>query len=156
MSKEEEEAPRPIEPIISKGAISYVRRGSEPPPSMPSYADTHEAWKSKGTGYKTKKVFDNFLTSDNYEDSLIFDMRFFSKVLIHIKEIGGTKAIKYKVLACLDPSIWEALKSDVVVSASGSAVETLSDAWNWVKIQVASNVSGQAGKINAFIEGKTP
>jgi len=135
----------------------FTKRGSEAPFSMPADSDTHEAWKSKGTGYKTKRVLQNETTKDTYDvESKVFDMRLFSKALVHLKEIGGTNAIKYNLLGSIDGSIWEALKSDIAVLTGATAKEPVTDAWNWLKLQVASNVPASAGKVTAFINGKTP
>lgn len=137
-------------------SINFEREGKRDAYTMPDQKDTHGAWKSKGCGYKTKRVLQDYITSDAYEDSLIFDMRLFSKALIHIDEIAGVNAIKYTVLACLDPSIWETIKTETPVLAGATAKEVVTDAWNWLKVQVASNVGGSAGKVNVFINGKTP
>jgi len=123
---------------------------------MPEGRDTHEAWKSKGTGYKTKRVLQNEVTQDSYVDSLAFDMRLFSKVLIHIKEVGGINGILYNVLACLNPSQWETVKSAQPINAGQTKVELITDPYNWVKVQVATQVIPLAGKVTAFINGKTP
>ena len=138
-------------------SVMFESEGRREPFSMPPQRDTHKAWKSKAIGYKTKRLYEkDFITGNAYQDSLVFDMRLFSKVLIHIKEVGATNAIKYNLLACLDPSMWKALKSDQAVVAGAEATEAVTDAWNWVKLQVASSVADSAGKVNAFITGKTP
>lgn len=136
-------------------AIHYVKRGTDAPPSMPEAFDYHGAFKSKGIGYGTKQVFKNHLTSNEYENSLVFDMRLFSRVLIHIRELN-VNAVKYNVLACVDPSQWETVKADQAILKAKTALEPITEAYNWVKIQVASNVADTHGKVNAFIEGKTP
>lgn len=140
---------------LKSTGIGYTRRGAEQPPSMPEGYDYHGAFKSKGVGYGTKRILRDHLTSDNYEDSVVFDMRLFSRVLIHIKELN-VNAVSYNLLACVDPSQWEALKSDQALAKAATAKEIVTDPYNWVKIQVKSTAPGSAGKVNAFISGKTP
>lgn len=125
---------------------------------MPADSDTHEAWKSKGAGYKTKRVLENEITADTFTvESKVFDMRLFSKALVHVKEVGGTNAIKYNLLGCIDGSIWLTLTpAPVVVLAGAIGKEIVTDAYSWLKLQVASNVPASAGKVTAFISGKTP
>ena len=110
---------------------------------------------SKGILFKRQRVFNQFFTSDSYKDSLIFDARLFSKVLIHIKEIGGSYSIYYQIWVCIDPTIWELLKEDIL-GAKLTRIETLTDAWSYVKIAVKSYTAGNPAKVNAFIGGKTP
>ena len=98
----------------------------------------------------------NYTTSDNYEDSAIFDMRLFTRALIHIKNTHSANAIKYNLLVCNDPTQWYASKSDQALAAGAEAAEAITDAWAWVKIQVKSSVGGNAGKVYAVIAGKVP
>jgi hypothetical protein len=134
----------------------FESEGRHEPFSMPAQRDTHKGGSGKSR-YKTKRLFEPaFLTSDSYQDSLVFDMRMFARVLVHLKEVGGSNAIKYNILACLDPSMWKAIKTDQALTAGSEATEAITEAWNWVKLQVASNVAGNAGKVNAFATGKTP
>lgn len=118
--------------------------------------DTEEGSKSDHNLGKKRRVLDKEVTIDAYQDSKVFDMRFYKDILISIKEVGGVNAIKYNVLACIDPTIWETLASDIPVSQSSSKYYTVSDAWLFIKVQVASNVAGNAGKATVFIGGKTP
>jgi len=136
-------------------SVQFENEGKQEPFSMPAQKDTQKGGSAKGR-YKTKRLFQGFVTSDDYEDSFVFDMRMFPRALIHIKETGGSNAIKYNLLGCLDPSMWYLLKSDEVVTAGSEATEAITEAWNWLKLQVASNVSGNAGTVNAFGNGKTP
>jgi len=138
-------------------AIHYTKRGSEAPASMPQHYDTHEAWKSKGIGYKTKILFQNAVTTDTYTDneSPVFDMRLFSRAVVHLKELN-VNAVTYNILVCIDPSQWETLYTDQALAKNGTAKQTITDPWNWVKVQVKTAVSPNAGKVNAFINGKTP
>jgi hypothetical protein len=139
-------------------SVHFTKRGSETPFSMPTDSDTHEAWKSKGAGYKTKRVLHNEVTTDAFDvESKVFDMRLLSKALVHVKEVGGTNAIKYNLLGSIDGSIWATLNAvPTVVLAGALGKELVTDAYSWLKLQVASNLAGNAGKVTAFINGKTP
>lgn len=137
-------------------SVMFESEGRREPFSMSPQKDTHKGGSGKSR-YKTKRLYEPaFLTSNDYQDSLVFDMRMLTRALIHIKEVGGANAIKYNLLACLDPSMWKALKADQALTAGSEATEVVTDAWNWVKLQVASNVTDSAGKVNAFATGKTP
>lgn len=106
--------------------------------------------------WKRQRVFHNHITSDNYEDSLIFDARLFSHIVVNIKNNHASNSIYYKILACINPDIWEELVAETLLSANSSDKHSLTDPWAYLKIQVKSASAGNAGKVTAYISGRTP
>lgn len=139
-------------------SINFEREGRTEPQQMPEGKDTFSAWKSKGIGHKTKRILSNMDTLNAFDattDSFAFDMRLFSTVLLHIKNIGAN-SITYQVIACLDPSIWEVIVSPTALATNTSTKQTITEKWNYVKVQIRATVGGSQGKVNAFANGKNP
>jgi len=124
--------------------------------------DTETATKSGNSLWERRRVLDQFTTSNSYEDSKIFDARFYKDKAISIKNIHATKVAKYKVLGCIDPSIWHELVAEATLAAGASialdstvtGAEQLRKPYAFIKIQVASNVADNHATINAFIAGQ--
>jgi len=106
--------------------------------------------------WKRQRVFHNQLTTDNYQDSLVFDARLLKNKIIHIINQHASNAIKYKILACIDPNHWEEIQTETELSANTSTFQTSSLPWAYYKVQVKSSTSGKAGKVTAYISGMTP
>jgi len=70
-----------------------------------------------------------------------------------------SNAIKYTVMACIDPKHWETIKSETTLDANNSIlldnndIQKLNSPLAYIKIQVKSAVSGNAGKVSAYISG---
>jgi len=124
--------------------------------------DTEEASKSGHSLWKRRRVLDQFTTSDDYKDSEIFDARFYKDKAISIKNIHAANVAKYKVLGCIDPTIWHELVAEATLAAGASisldstvtGAEQLRKPYAFIKIQVASNVEATPATINAFIAGQ--
>ena len=124
--------------------------------------DTEELSKSGHTLWKRKRVFDRFPTANDYQDSLIFDARFLKEKAVSIQNSHSANVLKYKVLACIDPSIWHTIIAEatlngatsVALDSSVTGAEQLGKPYAYLKIQVASNVTDTPATITAFIAGQ--
>jgi hypothetical protein len=118
-------------------------------------SQTEENIKShKGIMFKRQRVFDGYITTDNYEDSLIFDARLLKDKLIHIRNDHATNAAKVKILGCIDPSDWrEILVETAIPAASKLAEQTNSLPYAYIKVQAKSSVAATPAKITALIAG---
>lgn len=129
------------------------------PIAMPIEANqTEENIKShKGIMFKRQRVFDGYITTDNYENSLICDARLLNDKLIHICNNHATNAAKVKILGCIDPSDWrEILVETVLAAATKLAEQTTSLPYAYIKVQAKSSVGATPAKITALIAGMTP
>ncbi len=107
--------------------------------------------------WKRQRVFDKQLTTDSYQDSLIFDARLYKRKLFQIINKHASNSILYKILGCIDPNdTWETLQAETTLTAGNSATHSLTDPWAYVKIQIKSASAGNAGKVTAYISGMTP
>ena len=124
--------------------------------------DTEEASKSEHHLWKRRRVLDNFTTSDSYQDSKIFDARFLKEKIVSMKNFHASNCAKYKVLGCLDPTIWHELVAEaqleggasIKLDSSVTGAEQLGKPFAFIKIQVASFAAGNPATINAFIGGQ--
>jgi len=136
-------------------SADFRKTGQEVPFSMPDQMDTHQAFKSKGMGYKLKRVLKNHLTGASYEDSFVLDARLFSNLGFIIKNKSAVNTCFWKILGCVDPDFWEEIQSETSINAATQpAMVQTTKPFLFVKIQVKSN-SG-ACFVDAFIVGKTP
>ncbi len=124
--------------------------------------DTEEISKSGHNLFKRRRVLDKFTTSDDYQDSKIFDARFYKEKIVTIKNTHAANGAKHKVLGCIDPSIWHELVAEATLAAGASITldssiagsEQLGKPYAFIKIQVASNVAATPATIDAFIAGQ--
>ena len=97
---------------------------------------------SKHILWKRQRVFNNQLTTDNYQDSLIFDARLFKNKLIQIINEHPSNAIKYTVMACIDPKHWETIKTASTLNGGSTVtldhnnITNLNSPWAYIKIQI--------------------
>jgi len=121
--------------------------------------NTEEVSKSGHNLYKRRRVLDKCTTKNEFQDSKIFDARFYNQKLITIKNTHASNAGKYILLACIDPSQWITLKSETTITAGetvkidSSDVAQLARPFAFIKIQVASNVADTPATIDAYIAG---
>lgn len=109
---------------------------------------------SKGMKFKRQRVFEKYITTADYVDSLVFDKRLHKDCIITIKEVGGAQSVYVKVLACVDPLDWIEILTETSIAAGAHDAYQVSDPWAYLKIQAKQN-SG-AGVVSAFISGETP
>lgn len=101
--------------------------------------------------YKEKQLLDNVTTTDSYQDSETFGVHGFQKALLWLKNTGGSNSLNYKVFGRQElHSDWEELKGETELAAGATAVETSSDPWWALKIQVASAVSETPTTCDAY------
>jgi len=97
-------------------------------------------------------VLDDYITTDNYVDSLPIDCRLFGTKIFEIKNKDATNAIKFKILACTDPVFgWTEIKGETSLAAGLKTYEWDTEPWAYVKIQVCSAVSATPAKVDAMI-----
>ena len=124
--------------------------------------DTEEIRKSGHSLWKRRRVLDKKTTADAYEDSKIFDARFYKEKVVSMKNVHSANVAKYKVLGCIDPTIWHEIIAEATLNAGASikldssvtGAEQLGKPFAFIKIQVASNVAGTPATLNAFIAGQ--
>lgn len=106
---------------------------------------------TKKREYIKHRVLKNHITSDNYEDSDIVDVRLFKSVIYEIINKHASNAIHYKILACIEPDSWHEIKSETQLNADSKTYEWSEAPWCYVKIQVKSASAGSSGKVDAYI-----
>jgi len=111
-------------------------------------------YSTKRREYIKARLFNKHRTSDNYEDSIIFDMRLFNQVIFEIKNEHSSNALKYKILACIEPDSWHEIKPETTLNANSKTYETLSEPWAYAKIQVKSATSGNSAICTVYVAGK--
>jgi hypothetical protein len=122
--------------------------------------DTEEIRLSAQNIFKRRRVLDNFTTENAYQDSKVFDARFLTEKIIHMKNKHASNVAKYKVLACINPTIWETIKAEATLAGNTSILLDSGDLAElgkpiaFIKIQVASNVADTPATIDAFISGQ--
>lgn len=124
--------------------------------------NTEEVSKSGHNLFKRRRVLDKLTTSDDYQDSKIFDARFYKEKIVSIKNTHASNVAKYKVMGCIDPTIWHELVAEATLAGGASikldssvtGAEQLGKPFAFIKIQVASNVADTPATINAFIAGQ--
>ena len=109
---------------------------------------------TKKREYIKARVFKDFITSNGYKDSIIFDARLLKDVLFHLKNLDAANTLSFKILACGEPDVWEVIKAETDLAAATSTYETSTEPWAFVKIQVKSKVAGTPAKITAYIGGQ--
>jgi hypothetical protein len=94
-------------------------------------------------------------TTDNYVDGEILDARLLKDKLFHIENTHGANAIKYKILACIDPCNWSEIKVETALAAGVEAIDTSTAAWAYFKYQVKASVGASQGTVKAFMSGSS-
>ena len=92
-------------------------------------------------------------TTNDYVDSEILDARLLKDKVFHSKNTHATNALKYKILACIDPKLWTELKSETILVAATEAIETSSLPWAYYKFQIKSSVADTPATVRAFMSG---
>jgi hypothetical protein len=106
---------------------------------------------TRGMAYHRKRALKDYTTTDNYFDSLIMDGRLFKNKLFHIINTHAANALKYKILACVDPSQWHELLAETILAAATSGFQVDDGAWSFYKIQVKSSVAVTPATVTAFM-----
>ena len=125
--------------------------------------NTEEISKSGHKLFKRRRVLDKVTTSDDYQDSKIFDARFYKEKIVSIINTHAANVAKYKVLGCIDPTIWHELVVEATLEAGASikldssvtGAEQLGKPFAFIKVQVASNVEATPATLDGFIAGQS-
>jgi hypothetical protein len=92
-------------------------------------------------------------TTNEYVDGEILDARFLKDKVFHIKNTHAANAMKYKILACIDPCNWSEIKVETALAAGVEAIDTSSVPWAYYKLQMKSSVAGIPATVRAFMSG---
>jgi len=108
--------------------------------------DTEEVHKSGDNLFKRRRLFDSGTkVGTTYEDSKIFDARFYYEKLFHIINRDNTNNLLYKILACVNPTKWYTIVPETTITANATgdadAYETNSEPWAFFKLQCKSSAS---------------
>jgi hypothetical protein len=116
---------------------------------------TEENIKSnKGKIWKRVRAYEqDHPTTDNYEDSQILDTRLLKDKVFHIKNTHAANALKYKILACIDPNLWTEIVVEAPLAAGVEAKTISTEAWAYYKFQVKSSVAVTPATVRAFMSG---
>jgi hypothetical protein len=116
---------------------------------------TEENIKSnKGKIWKRQRAYPlDQPTTNDYVDSEILDARLLKDKIFHIKNTHATNALKYKILACIDPNLWTEIQTETTLAAGSEAIETSSLPWAYYKFQVKSSVDDTPAKVRAYMSG---
>jgi hypothetical protein len=107
---------------------------------------------TKNREYIREFVFRDYITTNDYVDSLPIDCRLFEKKIFEIKNKDPTNALKFKILACTDPNFgWTEIKTETSLAAATPTYEWDTEPWAYVKIQVKSAVADTPAKVDAMI-----
>lgn len=107
---------------------------------------------TKNREYIREFVLRDYITTNDYVDSLVIDCRLFEKKIFEIKNKHATNALKFKILACTDPLFgWTELKGETALAAATPTYEWDTEPWAYVKIQVKSSVADTPAKVDALI-----
>jgi len=120
-------------------------------PTRLTYNNFERVVSTKNREFFKERVLTEFITKDGYEDSLIVDCRLMDKKLFEIRNMAAVNGLHYKVLACVEDDAWHEIKVETAVAAGGKAYEWATEPWAYVKIQVKSQLAGNAAMTTAFI-----
>jgi hypothetical protein len=118
---------------------------------------TEENIKSnKGKIWKRVRAYPlDYPTTNDYSnsESLILDARLLKDKGFHIKNTHAANALKYKILACIDPNLWTEIVPEAPLAAGVEAKTTSTEAWAYYKFQVKSSVADTPATVRAFMSG---
>jgi hypothetical protein len=120
---------------------------------------TEENIKSnKGKIWKRIRAYPlDYATPNDYPngESVILDARLLKDKVFHIKNTHVANALKYKILACIDPNLWTEIVPEIALAAGVEAITTSGNAWAYYKFQVKSSVTDTAATVRAFMSGSS-
>ncbi|MFQ6095239.1 MAG: DNA topoisomerase VI subunit B [Candidatus Bathyarchaeia archaeon] len=102
--------------------------------------------------YRRQMVFKDFVTSDQYVDSEIFDAESYKTVLVYVKNKDENNTVKVRVLGFIS-SEWRELIGEVNLGAGSELYEMLRKTVKLVKIQVRSAMMDKPCIVDAFVDG---
>jgi len=102
--------------------------------------------------YQRKQVFKDFVTSDSYVDSEIFDSRLYNVVFVHIRNKHEENAAVIRVLGLID-SKWEVLIPESALTSGSEMYETLRGKYDAIKVQAKSLKANMESLLDAYVDG---
>jgi len=102
--------------------------------------------------YRRQIVFKDFITSNQYADSEVFNAKSYKMVLVQIKNKHESNAVNVKVLG-LAGLEWKELLPEVILKAGSELYETLRGRVKLLKIQARSTIADKEGIIEASVDG---
>lgn len=102
----------------------------------------------------------DYITTNDYDDSLVLDIRLCSKALITAKNTHATNPLVFQVMGCIDPKDWQNIPDSIgnleVTLAAGYSVNIpISDAWAFLKLRAKSATVGNSASLLAYAIAKT-
>lgn len=75
-------------------------------------------------------------TTGSYANLLLMWIRDCDYITIFLHETGGANAALYSIDVSHDGTVWHNKKTDVNLAADGEAIETMSELWAWIRVQI--------------------
>jgi hypothetical protein len=99
----------------------------------------------------------DYTLTDSYQDGAVIDLRLSKNVKLAYKNTHNTNALKYKILACIDPTDWRVLKDETTLTANTADDDSIpeSEAWCFLKMQTKNSIAGQTASITGFAAEKS-
>lgn len=94
-------------------------------------------------------------TTDDYVDSEILDARLLKDKVFHIKNTHAANGLTYKLLACIEPSLWTEVVVAAPLAAGAEAITISTAVWAYYKLQVKSTVAATPANVRAFMSGSS-
>ncbi|RLI36453.1 hypothetical protein DRO55_03525 [Candidatus Bathyarchaeota archaeon] len=102
--------------------------------------------------YKRQMVFSDYVTTNEYVDSEVFDAKPYRTILVYVKNKHSENSVNVRVLGFMGKR-WRELIPEVILSAGSELYEMLKEGVSLVKIQAKSASMNKEGIIEASIEG---
>jgi hypothetical protein len=99
----------------------------------------------------------DYTLTDSYQDGAVIDLRLSKNVKLAYKNTHNTNTLKYKILACIDPTDWRVVKDETTLTANTSDDDSIpeSEAWCFLKMQTKNSIAGQTASITGFAAEKS-
>ena len=102
--------------------------------------------------YKRQMVFSDYVTTNEYVDSEVFDAKPYRTILVYVKNKHSENSVNVRVLGFTGKK-WRELIPEVILSAGSELYEMLKEGVSLVKVQAKSASMNKEGVIEASIEG---
>jgi hypothetical protein len=95
----------------------------------------------------------DFALTDTYQDGNIVDLRLRGNTKLAYKNTHASNGLKYKILACIDPTDWRTLKDETTLAANTPDDDTIpaAEAWCFLKMQAKNAIAGQNSSISGLV-----
>jgi len=102
--------------------------------------------------YKRKQVFKDFVTSDEYMDSEVFDSHLYNVVFVHIRNKHEENPAAVRVLGLIN-SKWKVLIPESALTSGSEIYETLRGEYEAIKVQAKSLKPDMESLLDAYVDG---